>query len=169
MTSEHETTRRVLLIGYGNPGRCDDGLGPALAGAIERKALPGVTVDSDYQLTVEDAADLAGYDVVLFADADTACREPFELRKLDVTENDARIRFTSHTCSPEGVLALARQLFAAEAEGYVLGIRGYEFNAFREGLSDAAAANLDRAIAYVENALRTGRFTPTDTQANTET
>ena len=28
--------RNVLLIGFGNPGRLDDGLGPALAAEIER-------------------------------------------------------------------------------------------------------------------------------------
>jgi hydrogenase maturation protease len=161
MTSEHETTRRVLVIGYGNPGRRDDGLGPALAEAIDRKRLPDVTVDSDYQLTVEDAADVAGYDVVLFADADTACREPFELRRISVDPDDARIRFTSHSCSPEGVLALAEQLFQSRADGYVLGIRGYTFNEFGQGLSDRAAENLDRAIECVEEALRSGRFEPT--------
>ena len=49
----------ILLIGFGNPGRLDDGLGPALADAIEKLALPGVTVESNYQLTVEDAAEIA--------------------------------------------------------------------------------------------------------------
>ena len=34
----------MLLLGYGNPGRLDDGLGPALAAQVERLALPGVTV-----------------------------------------------------------------------------------------------------------------------------
>jgi DNA-binding response OmpR family regulator len=45
---------RVLVIGYGNPGRLDDGLGPALAETLQRLDLPGVTVDADYQLTAED-------------------------------------------------------------------------------------------------------------------
>ncbi len=33
--------RRILLIGYGNPGRGDDGLGPLLAARIEALAIPG--------------------------------------------------------------------------------------------------------------------------------
>ena len=53
---ERKAPRKVLLIGYGNPGRLDDGLGPALAAAVEKLAIPGVTVDADYQLNVEDAA-----------------------------------------------------------------------------------------------------------------
>ena len=64
------TDKRILLIGYGNPGRADDGLGPALADRIEALDLPGLTVESDYQLSIEHAALAAGHDIVIFADAD---------------------------------------------------------------------------------------------------
>ena len=60
---------KILLIGYGNPGRSDDGLGPALAAQIAALGLAGVTVDIDYQLTVDHAALIATQDVVVFADA----------------------------------------------------------------------------------------------------
>jgi len=66
----------VLVIGYGNPGRRDDGLGPALAERLQELRLPGVDVDADYQLTVEDAAAAAEHDVVVFADAAQAGPEP---------------------------------------------------------------------------------------------
>ena len=67
----------VLIIGYGNPGRLDDGLGPALAEIMEEKRLPGLTVDANYQLAVEDAAQVAQYDVVVFADAAIAGDGPY--------------------------------------------------------------------------------------------
>ena len=35
--------RRLLVIGYGNPGRLDDGLGPAFAAQVERLQLPDVS------------------------------------------------------------------------------------------------------------------------------
>ncbi|MBV8574206.1 MAG: hypothetical protein JOZ58_04080, partial [Acetobacteraceae bacterium] len=35
---------RVLVLGYGNPGRQDDGLGPAAVAEIDRRAFPGVLV-----------------------------------------------------------------------------------------------------------------------------
>ena len=73
---------KVLLIGYGNPGRLDDGLGPALAEAIAHKEFKNVTVDANYQLTVEDAAEVAKYDLVIFADADVAGPEPFWVRRI---------------------------------------------------------------------------------------
>ena len=49
---------RVLVIGYGNPGRQDDGLGAAVIERLEALGLEGVTVDADYQLNIEDAADM---------------------------------------------------------------------------------------------------------------
>ena len=53
---------RTLVLGFGNPGRLDDGLGPAVVEALRAYELPGVTMDADYQLRVEDAAEIAGYD-----------------------------------------------------------------------------------------------------------
>ena len=104
----------VLVIGYGNPGRCDDGLGPALAEAVERLHLPGVTVEADYQLTVEDAAAAAAHRYVVFADASVGGREPFFFRAVHPAGGTS---FSTHSVEPEAVLALARDLFQADTRG----------------------------------------------------
>ena len=65
--------------------------------------------------------------------------------------------FSSHSVRPEAVLTLAKELFGGEPKGYILGIRGYEFDEFGQRLSDAARANLASAIEYVESALRAGK------------
>jgi len=149
-------TPNVLVIGYGNPGRLDDGLGPAFIAALEQANLPGVAVSTDYQLNVEDAADLVGIDVVLFADADCAGPEPFSVQPVvPATET---LSFSTHSVSPEAVLAMARDIFNAEPDAFILGIRGYEFNEFGERLSDPAAANLAAAVQYVINCLKQGRI-----------
>jgi len=146
---------KALLIGYGNPGRLDDGLGPALAAAVEKLNLPGLTVEADYQLTVEDAADLGKYDAVVFADADVGGPEPFRVRRI---EPGSEMSFSTHSVEPKAVLALAKNLFKAEPAAYVLGIRGYEFNEFGERLSPKARENLDAAVAYVVSSVRDGVF-----------
>lgn len=143
----------VLLIGYGNPGRLDDGLGPALAEAIAQLALPGVTVDADYQLTVEDAQAAAEHDIVIFADAHTCGTEPFSFRPL---RPEAAVSFSTHSVQPEAVLGLAQELFGARTRGFLLGIRGYDFNAFGESLSPQARANLAAATRFLERLLREG-------------
>lgn len=146
---------KVLVIGYGNPGRLDDGLGPALAARIESLDIPGVSVDADYQLLVEDAANVAEHDVVVFADADTSSPHPFYFKRLTPVPT---LSFSSHSVRPEALLALAHDLFDATTEGWVLGIRGVEFNEFGERLSDAATAHLEEAAAFLERALRERDF-----------
>ena len=150
-----EPARKVLLIGYGNPGRLDDGLGPALAAAFEAAEQPGLTVESNYQLSVEDAEAAGRHDVVIFADASVAGTEPFFFRRL---EPHAELSFSSHSVSPAGVLALAHDLFSAPVRGYALGIRGYEFNEFGEALSQRARVNLAAAIEFLRQVLLDGNF-----------
>lgn len=147
--------RRVLVIGYGNPGRLDDGLGPALAQRLAATAPPDVTVDADYQLTVEDAAAIAEHDVVVFVDAAVKGTEPFYFRPVTPS---AEVSFTSHSISPASLLGLVRDVFRRDTRGYVLGIRGYEFNEFGERLSPRAAVNLERARDFLDRLLRERDF-----------
>ena len=51
---------------------------------------------------------------------------------------------------------LAKELFNAEPEAYILGIRGYDFNEFAEKLSPKARENLQAAFEYVTNAMQQG-------------
>jgi len=146
--------KKILLIGYGNPGRLDDGLGPAFAKAAESLATPNVTVDANYQLTVEDADAVAKHEIVVFADADTAGIEPFWMKEIQ--PGPRQVSFSSHSISPEGVLALARDLFHATPKAYLLGIRGYEFNEFGQSLSPGARANLDEAVTFWRDACQKG-------------
>lgn len=146
---------RVLFHGFGNPGRRDDGLGPACAAAVERWALPGVAVDADYQLTVDDSAALRDVDVVVFADAAVRGPEPFEFRAIEPRPG---VPFGSHGIEPPALLALTRELFGRAPEAWLLAIRGYEFDGFDETLSGRAAANLAAALEFIEPVLRNRAF-----------
>jgi hydrogenase maturation protease len=137
---------KFLLIGYGNPGRLDDGLGPALAEAIGNLDLPGVTVDSDYQLTVEDAALIAEHEIVIFADASIDSVEPFYFKPI---KPKSTLSFSSHSVEPDALMALAIDLFGASTKGYALGIRGYEFDEFEEKLTPQARENLQKAVQFI--------------------
>ena len=144
-------TRKVLVFGIGNPGRRDDGLGPALAEALEAKQLEGVTIDADYQLTVEDSVSVAEHDVVVFADADAVGPEPYSFKPIGPATGD--VGFSTHGAEPGGVLALAERVFEKRTEAYVFGIRGYEFELSME-MTEKAKANLARALEFIEPLLR---------------
>jgi len=143
--------KRVLLIGFGNPGRLDDGLGAALAERISDEQLPGVTVESNYQLNVEDAAQIAEYDEVIFADASTDANPPFEFMSIEGEPGGPS--FSSHSVTIPQLLGLTKALFHKEPEARVLAIRGYEFNEFGEKLSEQAAANLKQAVQFLKKHL----------------
>jgi hydrogenase maturation protease len=136
----------ILIIGYGNPGRLDDGLGPAFAEKIQTLELPSVTVESNYQLNVEDADLISRYDVVVFADASVNAAEPFDFQPLE--KSLPMVGFSSHSISTGSLLGLAEELFGATPRAYTMAIRGYDFNEFGEIISAKALLNLDAAVNY---------------------
>ena len=141
----------ILILGYGNPGRGDDGLGPALASRMAERGWPGVEVQIDYQLTVEHAMDLARARRVVFVDARVDGTEPFDFA---VAAPSRAGDIASHSLSPETVLALAETLYDSAPEAWILGISGAEFGRVHEGLSDTARRNLDRAERFLSDWLQ---------------
>jgi hydrogenase maturation protease len=137
---------RILVIGYGNPGRGDDGLGPEFAAAVDHLELRHLDVECAFQLTVEHSLDVADHDVVLFVDAASTGPAPFTLCRARPQPSWS---VSTHRVEPATVLALAVHIFDAQTEGYLLGIRGYEFGGFKDGLSPRAKANLAEALDFL--------------------
>jgi hydrogenase maturation protease len=146
---------KILLIGYGNPARADDGLGHALAEEIESKNFSDVTIEADYQLTIEDSAQVAEHNIVIFADASVNCGEPFSFEPLTARESGS---FSSHSVEPAEVMALAENLFGSKARGFILAIRGYEFDQFGAAMTEKAKANLRKAVVFIEKLLKNKNF-----------
>ncbi|MCK5687481.1 hydrogenase maturation protease [bacterium] len=145
----------ILLIGFGNPGRLDDGLGPIFAEKFSEYKLQNVTIDSDYQLVIDDAADIAKHDIVVLVDAATNGREPFYFEKI---VPESAMSFSSHSVSPPALLSMAHDLFDAETVGYLLGIRGYEFNEYCEKLSPKAISNMEEALVFLKQVVVESSF-----------
>ena len=106
---------QILIYGYGNPGRQDDGLGIALTQRLEawvsELQIIGVEFDNNYQLNIEDAAAIAQKDLVIFADASEENIEDFCLSKVDGSTN---VSFTTHAASPGYIVQLCKELFQKE-------------------------------------------------------
>ena len=146
--TRHET--RVLVLGYGNPGRQDDGLGPAAVAEIESMGLRNTTAFENYQLNIEDAMDVATHDVVWFIDAAKTGPSPYSVR---IVLPSSTIEFTSHIVRPEAILAIAHQCYGGSPQAFLLAIRGYEFE-FVEALTPGAKDNLHAAVAMLTNRIR---------------
>ena len=146
--------RPILVYGYGNPGRQDDGLGVALVEQLEAWAaaekFSGLACDSNYQLNAEDALAIAGHDLVIFADATREGTAAFAFRRL---APHATIAFSTHAMAPESVLALCAELYGKQPPTWLLTIRGFAWEP-NGALTDAAQANLAAALAFLQDWLR---------------
>lgn len=151
---------QILIYGYGNPGRQDDGLGIRLAERLEEwsalKGLDGISFENNYQLNIEDAEAISKQDLVIFADASEEEIEDFCFSKVD---GSGKLAFTTHAASPGYIVKLCNELFQKEPSVFLLHIKGYEWE-FKEEISARALENLDRAIEYLKPILEDPSSTP---------
>jgi len=144
------TADRILVFGFGNPARQDDGLGPAAAEAVGHAGIPNVTAVSGFQLGPEDAELAFAHEEVYFLDAAREGEEPFVLRSI---EPGAAITFTSHALAPESVLALCETVFGRAPRAWSAAIRGYTFD-IGEEISPKARRNLEAAVEHILSRIR---------------
>ena len=146
--------KATLVCGYGNPGRRDDGLGPALVAGLEsgpgRKGRKDIRTEARLQLNIEDSLTVSAFEQVIFVDASKRAKAPFEFKKL---RPQTRLAFSTHALSPQSVLALCRELYGRKPEAFLLAIRGYGWD-LEEGLTPKAEANLARALKFMAGRLR---------------
>lgn len=141
---------RVLLLGYGNPGRGDDGLGPALVETVAPN-FPQVAAVVAMQLQPEHVLELANCDLALLADAGTDIPSPFTFEHLSPRRD---LSAFSHSLSPWALLAVYQEtLKAPPPSAFLLTIAGARFD-FGEGLSQRAQQNLEAALVFVEKLVR---------------
>jgi hydrogenase maturation protease len=146
----------ILIHGYGNPGRRDDGLGVVFSERMEAWArshqLAHIRTDCDYQLHIEDAASLAEVDEVYFVDASKSDIDSFRLSDVDP---EPRPGFTGHSVTPGYVLYLCETLYGRRPACRLLEIRGTDWE-MGEGLSVEAARNLELAFEFLCRRLTLG-------------
>lgn len=135
--------KKVLLIGFGNEYRRDDGLGIKLLDLVEN--IEKIKVQ---ELTFDMAEILKDYDVVIFVDASIEGDE-FSFRKI--SEESTFSPLTHHT-SCEELLIWTKTLYGKCPDIYLLSIKGYDFD-FGEELSEKAKENLEKGVEFLRGFL----------------
>lgn len=144
------TQRRkaVLVIGYGNPLRSDDGFGWRVARSLEEGGCgDDVEISACHQLTPEMAGDVAERDLVIFVDVEVG-RAPGEVSRRGVGPEPPRPMAFGHSLEPPGLLALARELFGGCPEAMLISTGGETFE-FGENLSPSVEAAVKAAAEEV--------------------
>ena len=145
---------RIQVIGYGNPGRQDDGLGPMFVKAL-RERRDDLSLSDPYQLTVEDALSFTNDSIIVFVDAAKQLDKPFDFTPAHPSPEHG---LSSHILSPESLLQLTETVFGVRPTAYVLAIKGQEFDRFEESLTDIAQQHLNLALAFFTEWLDEQRF-----------
>ena len=99
-------TPNLLVIGYGNTLRRDDGVGPGVAEAVAALGLPGVQTLACALLTPELAEPVARAGMVVFVDAAVDAPREVQLRRLEPADS---ARFSPCRRSPDAARPGARR------------------------------------------------------------
>ena len=137
---------KLLVIGYGNTLRGDDGVGPRVAEAVEALKLPGVRTFTCQQLSPEHAEMISQAERVVFVDAAVDAPKEVQLRELvpgDTTQ------LMAHAADPRTMLALAREVFGHAPKAWWLTIPAVNLE-FSETLTRRAQAGLAEALLSVK-------------------
>jgi hydrogenase maturation protease len=146
-----ESPAGLLIIGYGNTLRRDDGVGPKVAETIAELALPGVRTLACALLTPELAEAASQASVVIFVDAAVDAPREVRLRKLEPAKSS---QVMAHAASPATLLALARDVFGHTPEAWWLTIP-VENLAIGEEFSPLAQRGFETAMRELKNFAQT--------------
>ena len=148
VAARHGHNSETLLIGIGNSGRSDDGLGWAFLDRIQQEAAFDGGVEYRYQLQVEDAALISEMEHVIFIDSYRGeLPNGFKLARCEPLSEFA---FTTHVLPPGAVLFLCQDLYGRLPRADVLMIQGTSWD-LQIGMSPEAEKRLEGALQYFDD------------------
>jgi hydrogenase maturation protease len=136
----------VLVVGYGNALRGDDGVGPRVAELLAAgEQLPGARIEARHQLTPELAEDIAAARLVVLVDA-ASDGAPGHVCVSEIVARGQSIG--SHAIDPADLVDLAQRLYGHTPPVVLVsvGVEQFEVGA---ALSPAVASALPFVIGTV--------------------
>jgi hydrogenase maturation protease len=152
--------KKLLILGYGNPDREDDGVAWHILRALTTKlGLPSPESYEDefpesalmdfafsLQLTPEMAEDISAYPYVCFIDAHTG-NIPETVRLISVESEFQRSPFTHHL-TPQSLLSMCESIYRKRPDAVLLSVLGYRF-LFSRQLSEETAQLVPQAVELI--------------------
>jgi hydrogenase maturation protease len=148
-------TMTVLVIGYGNTLRGDDGIGYQVAETVAEWQLPQVRSIAVHQLLPELAADIAEVEIVVFVDAVVAIDSPTPEIAITPIFGGGDDNFSTHIITPQLLLGITHKLYCATPIAYFLTIPAIDFT-LGTTLSPLASLGKNLALDYLKSAVGVG-------------
>jgi hydrogenase maturation protease len=136
--------RNLLVIGYGNELRGDDGVGPRIARSVAALARPGVRAVAAHQLTPEMAELVLGADAVVFVDARV---DAVAVEVLAVAEGQVSAGW-GHTSNPRWLMSLTCAVYGHAPPAWLVTIPAIDLG-MGDRLSDEATQGMAEALRRV--------------------
>jgi hydrogenase maturation protease len=128
---------RILVIGYGNTMRRDDGSGVALAATLveiwQAKGLPAALLTA-VQLVPELAAEIAAHPVVAVVFVDAVAGLPPDAIQICRVQRKEASPALGHHLDPETLLTYAELLYECAVPAWIVTVPGVDFD-HGEGVS----------------------------------
>lgn len=154
--------KKLLILGYGNPDREDDGVAWHILRAITLKlGLPAPdSYENEFpeyewidfafhlQLTPEMAEDINEYPYVVFVDAHTG-NIPEPVRLIEVESEFQNSPFTHHL-TPQSLMSMCETLYKKKPDAALVSVLGYRF-LFTRQLSEETAQLVPQAVELIWN------------------
>jgi hydrogenase maturation protease len=122
---EGSTEPIVMVIGYGNDLRSDDGIGPQVAMIVAGWALPRVRSLPLHRLTPGLAQLIATVELSIFVDAYPAsATQQVQVCPVEPCRSDI---VTSHTSDPRVLLTLAQVLYGHHPQAWLIAVPATNF------------------------------------------
>ncbi len=143
--------RKILVVGYGNSLRSDDGAAHVVVSRLQQQELSQVQFLSVHQLTPELAETLSQVQLAIFVDVymsngETQLRvEP--LPSQEQLESEARWKWI-HQATPRSLLALTEQVYGTSPEAWWVLIPAVNLD-LGETPSAIAQSGIDAATEYI--------------------
>jgi hydrogenase maturation protease len=148
-------TMTVLVIGYGNTLRGDDGIGYQVAETVAAWQLSQVRSIAIHQLLPELAADIAEVEIVVFVDAVVAIDSPTPEIAITPIFAGEDATFSTHIFTPQLLLGMTQKLYGATPVAYLLTITAIDFT-LGANLSSIACRGKNLALDYLKSAVGVG-------------
>lgn len=153
----------ILVIGYGNELRGDDGVGQRVARAVEEWRVPNLRSLAVHQLTPELAEELVDVDRVIFVDADADANK-LEIRVSPIKPADF-VATTGHTSAPQMLLAIAQALYNAVPQAWLVRIPAVNFELSND-LSPITSQGMEEALDEIDRLIKYQPSPPHSTLPN---
>ncbi|HVT88330.1 MAG TPA: hydrogenase maturation protease [Tepidisphaeraceae bacterium] len=148
------TDPRVLIIGYGNTLRGDDGLGRVVAVELGHTMDPSVVRVIDcHQLTPDLSEPLSKARLAIFVDAREGS-PPGDIECDKLTIESCNNSDLVHHLTPQRLLAISKALYGSKPEAYAFSVGGEEWG-YCETLSPKVQAAVPVLIGWIERLIAT--------------